>query len=560
MKTKSMIMTVILSSLLFSCSMNSNDNSLPAPEKASEASEKPKPEPAVPAADPINAAKPAVSANRMLISPDGNAVTFTCKAESTEGTLSYQWYSSPDGSEENKSAIDKAASAAYTTEAFTQKEIRYYFCTVTNTISDNGDTGTKISSQTTAFYAAYTGLPVLYLNTGDTPTSEITRDSYVLGNFKLVSENYGTVEYSFTKIKNGVIKEGIKGRGNSSWGMQKKGYNIKFEAKQSLLGLPESKKYCIIANYSDKALLRNKFASVLGKDVFNNEWNPSFVNVDVVLNGEYLGNYTLCEKISIEKQRINIQDISEVTKDKNNDGITDLYDGGFILEIDARHDADFWFDTTKGVPFTLKDPDDVSVEIQDHIKGIVQNAEDILYGDDFTDSENGWRKYIDEDSVIDWYLVNEFAKNNDAIFFSSVYMFYKPEDGKLHMGPNWDFDISCGNIDYNGCNNSSEFWIKNAAWISRMFEDSSFVTNVKSRWNEKKTNLQNIVNSQLQTLANENAISADFNFIKWPILGTYVWPNAAGYENRKTYQSEVDYLKNWCNARYSWLDWAINSL
>ena len=159
MKTKSMIMTVLLSSLLFSCSMNSNDNSLPPPEKTSESSENKKTEPVTPAADPVNAAKPAVSANRMLISPDGSAVTFICKAESTDGTLSYQWYSSPDGSEENKSAIDKATSATYTTEAFTQKEIRYYFCTVTNTISDNGDKGSKTASQTTAFYAAYTGLP-----------------------------------------------------------------------------------------------------------------------------------------------------------------------------------------------------------------------------------------------------------------------------------------------------------------------------------------------------------------------------------------------------------------
>lgn len=60
---------------------------------------------------------------------------------------------------------------------------------------------------------------------------------------------------------------------------------------------------------------------------------------------------------------------------------------------------------------------------------------------------------IDENSVIDWYIVNEFTKNNDAIFFSSVYIYYNPEDQKLHFGPNWDFDISCGNINYNGCDN-----------------------------------------------------------------------------------------------------------
>lgn len=558
MKTKSMIVTLILSSLLFSCSMNSNDNSLPAPEKASETS-KPEPvTPAAPAADPVNAAKPAVSANRMLISPDGSAVTFTCKAESTDGTLSYQWYSSPDGSEENKSAIDKATSATYTTEAFTQKEIRYYFCTITNTISDNGDKGNKTASQTTAFYAAYTGLPVLYLDT-EVETNQITRDNYVKGTMKIVSEEYGNFSYEFKKEK-----EGIKGRGNSSWGMPKKGYNIKFDKKQVLFNLPESKKWCLVANYSDKSLLRNKFASVIGTKVFNSEWNPTFVNVDVVMNGEYLGNYTFCEKNTIGSGRIDVQDISDLGKSKfsdiNGDGQKDLNDGGFVLEIDARHDADFWFDTTKGVPFTLKDPDEVSLGIQEHIKGIVQSAENTLYENNFKDENEGWQKHLNSSSFIDWYLTNEFAKNRDAIFSLSVYMFYSPLDQKFHLGPNWDFDIGFGNDGETGCMNPEGWYIKNAAWISRLFEDEVFIQKVKERWNNKKLELFYHLYTDINNLSENMKISADYNFIKWQILGTYVWPNAAGYETRKTYKNEVDYLLDWCNKRFQWLDTAINNL
>ena len=522
-----------------------------------------KTEPVTPAADPVNAAKPAVSANRMLISPDGSAVTFTCKAESTDGTLSYQWYSSPDGSEENKSAIDKATSDTYTTEAFTQKEIRYYFCTVTNTISDNGDKGSKTASQTTAFYAAYTGLPVLYLDT-EVETNQITRDNYVKGTMKIVSEEYGNFSYEFKKEK-----EGIKGRGNSSWGMPKKGYNIKFDKKQVLFNLPESKKWCLVANYSDKSLLRNKFASVIGTKVFNSEWNPTFVNVDVVMNGEYQGNYTFCEKIALESDRINIQDISDCTAkkisenkyiDKNNDSSIDLYDGGFVMEIDERLDAEFYFRTTKGIAFTLKEPDEVATEMKTHINNLVQNAEDVLYGDNFKNEQDGWQKYLDANSFVDWYITNEFAKNNDAIFFSSVYMIYKPEDGKFHLGPNWDFDIGFGNVNYNGCDNTSGFWIKNAAWISRLFEDEVFIQKVKERWNNKKLELFYHLYTDINNLSENMKISADYNFIKWQILGTYVWPNAAGYETRKTYKNEVDYLLDWCNKRFQWLDTAINNL
>ena len=66
-----------------------------------------------------------------------------------------------------------------------------------------------------------------------------------------------------------------------------------------------------------------------------------------------------------------------------------------------------------------------------------------------------YRKYLDVNSFVDWYLVNEIAKNNDAVFWSSCYMNVSP-NGKIKMGPLWDFDIAFGNINYN--NNQLATW------------------------------------------------------------------------------------------------------
>ncbi|WP_022932484.1 CotH kinase family protein [Treponema bryantii] len=523
-----------------------------------------------------NAGLPLINSQsyELNVASKGEAVQLVCRAQPSQkdSFVSYQWY---EGEPENGTLLENEVYSTYTTPTFTATGIKNYYCLVTEHLFDNGDGGKKTDYSIIPFSVACTGLPVLYISTGDVATSSITKDSYCTGNFRLVTEDYGITEYRFKKIKNGVVKEGIKGRGNSSWGMPKKGYNIKFDKKQSIFGLPESKKWCIIANYSDKTLLRNKFASVLGTEIFNEEWNPTYVSVEVVLNGEYIGNYTLSEKNSIGSGRIDIQDISDVEEklaankagkvvDSNNDGVKDLSDGGFVLEIDpaGRITAeDIYVEgSISGKNFVLKDPDEVSQEIKNHVDNIIQTTENALYGDGFTDVDNGWREYIDESSVIDWYIINEFTKNNDAIFFSSVYLYYNPETSKLHMGPNWDFDISCGNIDYNNCDKTEGFWIKNAAWISRMFQDPLFVTNLKARWNEKKSDLYTTVNTKIQLLADENKASADYNFKKWQILGIYVWPNAAGYENRTTYQSEVQYLIDWCNERFSWLDSAINAL
>lgn len=506
--------------------------------------------------------------------------TLTFKVEIPSYTVKYVWYESSDGTVNTGSIItptttNGADTRTFTTPNFTERGIHYYYCSARIVLSNSNNNMELEIAKSDVVSVAYTGLPTLYLDTGDTTTSEITQDSYFLGSFKMISEQYGTFEYEFTKTDKttGKAKEGIKGRGASSWGMPKKGYNIKFDSKKPILGMPEDKKWCIIANYSDKTLLRNKITSYLGNDILDTVWNPNFTFVDLIMNGEYLGNYIFCEKNTIAENRINIQDISDCTQkkidsgkyvDKNNDGIVNLYDGGFILEVDQPgrvKDGDYYFTTSK-CGFCLKDPDEVDDEIKAHVSNVVQTAENVLYGENFTNSETGWTKYMDIDSIVDWYIVNEFAKNNDAIFFSSVYMYYDPSDSKLHLGPNWDFDIAYGNVNYNGCDNPEGFWIKNAVWISRMFEDPQFVTKLKARWNEKKSELQETfaTNGTIQTLADSISVSAEYNFKKWPILGTYVWPNPAGYENRTTYQSEVDYMKTWLSNRYNWLDTAINGL
>ena len=487
--------------------------------------------------------------------------TLTCMAEHEfhdQSDILYRWYvSSEKDNLKEQSPTAWSSSPELAVEPFSEKGIRYYLCETTI-----DQTNTEYSD---VVAAAHTGLPILYINTV-IPLSSITKDEYVFGNMKLVSGT-DVFDYAFKKEKDGVKKEGVKGRGNSSWNLPKKGYSIKFDSKQSFFGLPESKKWCIISNYVDKTLLRNKLASLLANEVYNYDWNPTFTSVDVVWNGEYHGNYIFCERNVIGSGRVDIQDISDLGgkkyTDQNGDGVIDWKDGGYILEIDKRDDAEFVFMTTKGVHVTLKDPEQVPEEIQTQIQAYVQSAEDALYAANFEDVNEGWRKFFDENSVIDWFWVNEIARPRDAKSFSSIYKYYSPTDSILHYGPIWDFDIGFGNDGAMGYRPeqgiTTGWYIKNGTWTVRMFEDSAFVSNVFKRWANQKEKLEAIVNTKLQQLADDNAVSAECNFMKWKILGEYVSPNPLGYEERKTYQSEVDYMKNWINERCTWLDDAINN-
>lgn len=291
----------------------------------------------------------------------------------------------------------------------------------------------------------------------------------------------------------------LKGTGSTSWDFPKKGYNINLVKKQELLGMPKHKQWCIIANYRDKTLVRNSFASWMGEELFNSFWSPSYKHVDVIMNGDYLGNYVFAETIRIDKNRVNIPDIQDVEADIAKGEQLTLDDGGFIMEVYYRLDADFNFTSTQGVPFCLKRPDETSEEINTHVQNYIQMVEDCIYSDSWLDAEKGYLQHINKASWIDWYLINEFTKNVDAPFGSSCYMYYDPSHKQLFMGPIWDFDRSYGSVTYYNVADPTRFYIKGvhpssgANWYTRILEDPKFLQSLKERWNSKKGLVKDLI-------------------------------------------------------------------
>lgn len=373
---------------------------------------------------------------------------------------------------------------------------------------------------------AFTGIPVLWIET-ENRTAITSKKEYLNAHLKLV-EDVNTKGAGETTELDGKIK----GRGNSTWEMPKKPYAIKFDSKESFFDEPKDKSWVLLANYSDKTSLRNATAFYMGR-ISNLAYTPRFYFVDVMLNGRYNGTYQLGDKLKISKNRV------------------DVGDDGFLLEIDAKADTDeVTFNVSQiSQPINIKEPD---VEINDdnynYIKGYMSAAADALFSDGFKDLENGWQKFMDMDSFVDWYLINEIARNNDASFYSSCYMNLK-RGGKLKMGPLWDFDIAFGNINYNSSFKTDGFRIKNVAWYKRLFQDPAFVAKVKERFNyfyNKQSEIMNEINRNAQYLR----YSVIENNNKWGTLYTNTWPN---YDIWGNYQNEVQSMKLWLQKRFEWL-------
>jgi hypothetical protein len=330
----------------------------------------------------------------------------------------------------------------------------------------------------------------------------------------------------------------VRARGNSSRNMPKTSFRIKMKTAASVLGMPADKEWVLLANYSDKTLLRNYTAYELSRR-FEVTYTPRAHYVELTLNGKAMGNYLIAEQVKISPERVNV----------------DLA-GGFLLEIDQRKDSAVVFTTSRSTPYSVKEPEIIS---NNQLRGIidyVQSAEDVLYSNRFADPVEGYAKYIDVDSFINIYLVQELFKNQDAANFSSIYLF-KDTNGKLKMGPAWDFDLGAGNVNYSEAKNPVGWWVRpDSPWFRRLFEDPAFTAKVKLRWNQLKAKqIDSLLPFIDQTATGLQASQAQ-NFKIWDILNTEVWPNNVVMGS---YAGEIRYLKLWLKTRISWMDSQINS-
>ena len=421
------------------------------------------------------------------------------------------------------------------------------------------------------------------------PIVVISTHSLTIGNEPKIEADMGII-FNGPGIRNNVTdppnnyngKIGIEIRGSSSQMFPKKQYGIELrsptgqDSAVSLLGMPPEQDWILSALYNDKSLMRDVLAYKIGRDL--GRYAPRTRYCEVVLNGNYMGVYALIEKIKRDKNRV---DISKLDPDEiSGDDLT----GGYIIKIDK-------FDGNSGpgwdspytppmrggsqtIKFQYDYPkyDKIVSQQKQYIQKYIGEFEYALFSEKFKDPVQGYAKYIDVDSFVDFFIVNEVSKNVDGYRLSTfMYKQKDSEGGKLFLGPIWDFNLSFGNANYctsgttdgfviyfNGICPNDYFLIP--FWWNKLFADEVFREKVNNRWLSlrsdklKTATLHAYVDSVASVL---NAEAQQRNFQRWPILGKYVWPN---YYYGPTFQSEVDWLKNWITNRMDWLDRNIAKL
>lgn len=379
---------------------------------------------------------------------------------------------------------------------------------------------------------------------------------------------------------------GVHVRGESSAGFDQRSYSLEIwddaakDRDVSLLGMPADSDWALIGPWSEKTLMRNKLVfdwmiALRGEDgtsirsrfveLLFSQTRPAQVGYI-----SYRGIYLLTEKLKRGKERVPIEGLNDKTVDP------ELITGGYIIRKD-KDDAlkSNWTTSRFAIPLQSFDPDRLNTTQLGYIRNYVNTFETALNGANFRNPTNGYQAYIDVDTFIDAQWLLEISKQVDGYVFSTY--FHKDRAGRLRAGPLWDFNISLGNADYATGDRATGWLYDNAngagqLWYPRLHADPDYkLAHWDRYWQMRRTILATptvlaTIDGHMTTLldgytgAVSNRAPADIqnavarHFRKWPRLGTRDWPNPAGETKIRTWQAEVDYMKNWIIPRLDWMD------
>ncbi len=428
-------------------------------------------------------------------------------------------------------------------------------------------------------------LPVMFVNTPE--AAPIKNKTDWVYNTEIFIQNLDGTITAYTEPGDENLGNAIRGRGNSTWGFPKKPYAIKLAKKADMLNIMTEKgkkkghkRWCLLANWRDRTLVRNDVALKIAEQLTNLEWSPSGKFVELVLNGSFDNTYYLCEQIKVDENRLDIDEM----KEGKVSGLKGT--GGYLLEYDTYTDETIYRTAIRNLPVKFKspDPDDWTSKTEyksltTYMMNWINDLEKILSGADTT---RNYKDYVDVDSFIDYWILNELVQNIEPSNGPRSCYMYKKRDvseteiGKLYAGPAWDYDCetfhkaNSTSADKNKSWNRIHLWYMKGAdktslnyyrdhsqttvplYYGYLFKDPEFCNRVVRRWNEVYPSLLT-VSDYIQAVFPTVFRSAERNAARWPSDQT-----RNGDETLSVEAADALLLQVY-NERLDWMNKSINS-
>ncbi|MDO5299005.1 MAG: CotH kinase family protein [Clostridia bacterium] len=448
------------------------------------------------------------------------------------------------------------------------------------------------------------GETIIVMQSRNLPAVHLTTAS---GSLDYIHEKKGNKESGSMTIvtAEGVVNycqeiDTIKGHGNATFVYEKKSYQVKLEKKAPLLGMDEGKTYVLLANQHENSLLRNRLTFELAAAI-GLRYTPECRSVDLYVNGEYRGNYLLCDKVKISSGCVDITDSEELIEAANAEfieegGEPELYGsskyaagtykgaawpvepeditGGYLFELEYTQrypDETSGVVTERGQAVVVKYPEEMSAAQGEYVNELLNRFERAIFAGDGVDAQSGmhYTEIADFDSLVRKYMIEEISKNYDAN--KSSQYFYKDSDSvdtRIYAGPVWDYDSAWGNYAQEGKLETAAPTGLNVAqkgfkysWWPALYKQSDFAAQVRSVFDEElKPLLYGVIGEyalpagsglkSLDAYAQELSASAEMNFVRWRVLNH----SSRAVKTGATYAENIEYLRDWIENRLEYLD------
>lgn len=367
-----------------------------------------------------------------------------------------------------------------------------------------------------------------------------------------------------------ITRAGVRARGSSSGGAAKVPMTMELRRDDSeedrdvsLLGMPLESDWILQGPYYfDRSLNRNalifELSNQVGQYAARTRYVEVFLNSDngQLSDADYFGVYLLMEKLKSGPDRIQADQVYS--------GATTAPDltGGYVFKTDRRDPGDQGF-MVDGLRMSYVEPKEEDIvkrpEQVGYLTQYLMDFSAALKALDFVHPTLGshYTDYIDEQSWVDYYLLNELMLNVDALRLSAYW--HKPRNAELIAGPLWDFDRSAESIDSR--DDRPTTWYRDIQaipwWWVRIFDDLEFRQAYIDRWQELRGGPLSTesINRAIDRMASEVGSAADRNFQRWPEVAPR--SESTVFDSGSldgTFEGELKHQKEWLRQRVEYFD------
>lgn len=427
--------------------------------------------------------------------------------------------------------------------------------------------------------------PLIFMYSSDLPVLALTTDSKSMEWINEEKENEEPGEIRLYDADGRSLYQGkaaaIGGRGNSTWGLAKKPYQFRLKEEADLFGFGKAKGWNLLADGYDETKLRNRIVLELAKEL-GMPYTPEGQSVDLYCNGIYYGIYFLCEKVEVGNERVDIKDMEAHSSAVYNDTETQRLKaagsgdgmrkwtncqveeaditGGYLFEreIPLRFEEEIsGFITGQGDAYALHSPRYATQAQVDYIADRMQEFQDAVEEKDGINKTTGkhYSEYIDVESFVQKYLVEEVTKNFDGAVTSSF--FYKPADSvstRIYAGPVWDYDVAFGNCNLDeiasdpmGVSMLNDHVLGTEVFYN-LYQKEDFYEQAVAMYADKVVPcLKGFLEGGIDKLSEQTRQAVKLDGIRWE-------ENENRYQYYEDYDNSIRYLKYYIDARMKFLN------